>query len=196
MRGPPLGKLVLIRVIMEPLRQYLAKQFERASDKMDHAEKCKQAKAHHTGSPLVRRLRIVEVAEGNDDQDFARQLNILSSTDAFWTLMPPSFHTVGRRALAFQCVARIGCAHHRLLASRHQRFPFRTFLLLSHPEMSVDLANVSECIMDNLGQGAQEVVPELVRRRVPACPVHCGCPVEGGCFQHRKQARFGEKDFD
>ena len=106
-----------------------------------------------------RKLRIVEVAEGKDDRDFALQLHILTNHDAMWALLPPSFHTVRDRALAFRCVARLGCAHHKILASRHQRFPFRTFLSLLDPTKADDLASVPECVLDDWTKRLKQLYP-------------------------------------
>ena len=134
-----LGPLILLRTLMEPLRQYLAVQFHHASMKWDLREQGKVAVAQESGHIYTRQLRVVSVAEGSYDHAFEQHVKILFNADpetCLWQVMPPSCHTVTQRALAFRCVSRIGCAFRKLLSSRHRRFPIRMFLLLAKPDLA------------------------------------------------------------
>ena len=159
LRGQPLGYLVLMRVVMEPLRQYLGSQFERAADKWEFEQQAKLAKARRDGVAAGRKLRVVEVARCTDDHRMALQLRILASTDIMWAMLPPSFFTVRHRALAFRCIARLGCAHHKLLHHRHQRFPFRLFLLLDDPGRATEMSSTPECLLDPWSKKMRRLYP-------------------------------------
>ena len=77
---------------MEPLRQYLAKQFARAAESWEFKEKAKLAKAAAgPGGRPQRKYRVVEVAGGEDDLWFAKQIEILGRSVELWAMVPPSF---------------------------------------------------------------------------------------------------------
>ena len=115
-RDNPLGKLLVIRIVMEPLRRYLGKQFERASEAWSIHERRKCADANLRGVGYMKRYRIVEVAQGVDDDFFFHQLDLMSGR-SLWHL-PPSCYTVSDRAQVFMLISRMGCAFERTLASR------------------------------------------------------------------------------
>ena len=73
LRENSLGKLLLVRILMEPLRKYLAKQFERAGESWAMSQKARATQ----DDAKVQKLRIVETAEGVDDAFFLRQTRLL-----------------------------------------------------------------------------------------------------------------------
>ena len=161
LRGQPLALMILIRLLMEPLRQYMGKQFRRAADKWDFSQRAAMAHAAEQGREHVRQLRVVQVAEGSDDRQFALQVRLLASTEHLWAIMPPSFHTVRNRALAFRCISRVGCAFAKLLATRHQRFPFRVFLLLLDPAKAQELLQTPDCLLDGWTKTLKGLYPDF-----------------------------------
>ena len=73
----PLGNLVFMRILMEPLRQHLGKQIELAREAWDFMERARHAEALSEGRPYQRRYRVLEVAEGHNDALFYARLNAM-----------------------------------------------------------------------------------------------------------------------
>lgn len=157
----PLGQLVLIRLVMEPLRQYLTKQFSRASEEAQVLEKAKLASAVKAGHEYFPKLRVLEVAQGGDDVHFMEVLRWLFEDKELWSLIPPPDHTVSMRALAFRCASRMGCGFAKLLLSRHKRFPFAVFRLLAEPELAADFRQLSDCVLDPWTKKLRELWPNM-----------------------------------
>ena len=166
LRAGSLGALVLMRLLMEPLRQYLARQFERAGEDWDLAEQGKVAEAQRAGRRYARKFRIVVVASGEDDRFFCEQLRLAFGSARLWSIMPPSSCTVATRALAFRCLARMGCAHEKLLGSRHKGCPYKTFLLLLDPGKAAEVAGMPDCLVDPWTSALRKEYPGLVGEEV------------------------------
>ena len=68
----PLGRLVLMRNVLEPLRQYMSKQFFRAGVDFEKAQRAKLIEALSRGESGagLRSYRVSEVAGGEDDRRF------------------------------------------------------------------------------------------------------------------------------
>ena len=156
-----LGSLVLIRLAMEPLRQYLGKQFERASDAWEFKERAQLAEALKAGEQRKRRFRVVEVAQGADDEQFMQSLRLLFDCKNLWSPMPQVSQTVTMRALAFRTLSRQCCAFNKLLKSRRQKFPFQTFRLLADPGLAAGFRDAPECSLDRWTKSVREAWPSL-----------------------------------
>ena len=106
--GKPLTHLVMLRLLMEPLRVYMHKQFSRAADVWEYEQRANLAAAQSQGVHYVRKFRVTEVAKGDDDKRFVMKLELLAREVDLWTMTPPSGCTVTLRAVAFRCIARMG----------------------------------------------------------------------------------------
>ena len=157
----PLGNMMLIRLLMEPLRVYLGRQFERAGEAWDFAERARVAAAANEGKDYKRRFRIAEVAEGKDDEHFMAQLRMLFEAMELWSILPGSFHTVANRALVFKSLSRLGCAFEKLLSSRHRSPPFQTFRCLTSADVAAKIQSMSECLLDGWTKSLLAKFPDL-----------------------------------
>ena len=146
----PLGKLMLQRCLMEPLRAYLAKQFDLASADFERRESAKLAAALSRGETGAgaRAYRLSLVASGAVDRVFFDQTRVLFDCANLWSALPPSCLTVSFRALAFRGISRQACAFHELLARTHEGFPHQVFKLLGSPDHAEALDAVDECLLD------------------------------------------------
>ena len=86
LRLRPFAHMILMRWLMEPLRQYLSKQFDRASDKWERKQLSAVAKAVRDGRAPSRQYRITEVASGEDDKLFMRQVELMFSEARVWSI--------------------------------------------------------------------------------------------------------------
>ena len=93
-----LAWLVVIRLLMEPLRQLLNMQFARASEARAFAAKAAAAKACMAGDQTYSRFPVPEVASGVDGVKFLEQTVALSRSKVLWIVLPQSFHTISSAA--------------------------------------------------------------------------------------------------
>ena len=149
LRGNALGNLILARLLMEPLRVYLAAQFKLASGRWEQTERAKVAQALASGQTPRRLYRAQVVAGSEHNRQFLEQSGLLIKSPVLWDCMVPSFRTFEKRCLAFRCVSRMMCAFVRLLVARHQTFPLQLFRLLGEPELAPTFAAMSECLLDD-----------------------------------------------
>ena len=146
---------------MEPMRVFLGKQFERASDSWESKELGRVAQALACGEVYHRRYRVTEVALGEDDRAFALQLHMLSSHHQLWSTAPARWHTMRNRALSFRCLSRMGCGFEYLLASRHRRCPFQTFLMIPDPTQAQRIIDCGDCLHDDWTRALLKLYPTL-----------------------------------
>lgn len=161
LKDRPRAPLVLMRLLMEPLRQYMGKQFGRASD---IAERLTFADIAAGASPTpehFRRLPVVQVADGRDDTDFKTRVQLLAASKDLWSVLPPTSQTGRFRALAFACTSRMGCAFEKMLASRHKGFPWRTFLSFVDLGIAREVKEASECLLDPWTRFMRRLYPEF-----------------------------------
>ena len=159
----PLGLLIMQRYCLEPMRQYMAVQFERASEKWVKAQEAKMAMASLAGNASwhSRQYRVAELASGEADVSFRAKSQLLLKEPGLWQIVPPHFHTVSMRCLAFRLVSRMICSHHLLLASAHKRFPARMFLLLRDADLADELKHVPSCVLGTWATNLRLRFPEL-----------------------------------
>ena len=151
---------MLIRILMEPLRIFLGKQFERAAETWTYKQRATLAGALQAGTGYRRRFRVVDVAEGQDDTAFLAKLRVMFEP-SLWSVMPPSFHTVSNRALSFRCLSRMGCAFEKLLRSRHDACPFVTFLVLVDPSVADKITRMPPCLLDPWTKRLLDMYPTM-----------------------------------
>lgn len=159
----PLGRLMLQRIIMEPLRQLQRRQFELAGDDWEQKQRLRALSAQNAGTSSLqaRDYRVCVAASGRDEAAFFSQLRLLLREADLWSILPLSCFTVAFRALAFRLISRAGCAIHELLAVPHQRFPFKVFRLLQEPELAPELSGAPACTLDEWSLDLRAAYPSL-----------------------------------
>lgn len=159
----PFGRLVLQRLLMEPLRQLLGRQFEVAGADWEQSQACKAAQAAEEGEAKVasRDFRLTLAAQGEAERKCLEQAQLLWTERNLWAALPESNYTVEFRALSFACLSRLVCATHQLLVVPHQSFPIKMFVLLKRPELAPDLASVPECLLDPWSLDMRRRHPDL-----------------------------------
>lgn len=146
----PLGSLIVIRTVMEPLRALLAQQFRTAGHEWDTEQKAKLLEQASEGKPAERDYRLTVAAEGTDEALFFERVGLLfAESGELWRTMPTTEFTTSKRCLAFRMVARAACLVHRLLAHPHQQYPVKLFRLLKRPELGAEFAEEPTCRLDS-----------------------------------------------
>ena len=159
----PLGRMLIIRILMEPMRRYMAAQFDMASDDWDVKESAKLARALAAGQSGVgaRRYRLSEIAVGAADAIFFEQLRIVFDEGVLWAGLPPQCRIVSYRALVFKSASRAGCTFQRLLGHVHKGFPCQLFRLLYDPSLGSEFEKVSPCLLGPWARAFLEEHPKL-----------------------------------
>ena len=162
-KSRPLGKLILMRIVLEPLRNYLSEQFRLASADFDKKEEAKLAAAKLRGSPAPnRRYRVTEIADGSIDERFCEALRFSFQAAELWAIVPPAEQTVGMRALTFKMLARSGATFEQLLASEHRKAPWRTFLLAhGEPSLVAEFQRKPACLLDDFSKELRRDYPSM-----------------------------------
>ena len=163
-KDQPLGHLFLMRIMMEPTRVYMRKQFDRASEEWEFRQEAEHAAALFQGRPRQAARRISSVASGEDDRAFLLRLDAMRTPHGLWSVMSPSYRTVAMRARAFRMLSRMGCAFEKILGSRHRRTPYLTFLAphsAATRERIRRLGATSPCMLDPWTKGLLEKHPQF-----------------------------------
>lgn len=173
----PFGHLVLQRLIMEPLRELLARYLHITSAEWEKEQECRAAAAMQSGNSGFnsRDFRLAIAGTGRLDKRFVDQVHKLFFATEMWGALPVKCYTVSFRALAFRCISRLGCTHKQLLAWNHERFPIRLFALLEEPDLAPELAETPECLLDEWSAALRKHHPDfsgdLFRYKLLLCGV-------------------------
>lgn len=150
LRSKPLGMLIAMRTVMEPLRRLLKRQLVVASEEWELEQRSRVAERRKTGEASFadREYRLTIAALGADEQTFFKQLRAIMDGDEFWQILPDKDHTERFRATVFRLLSRAGCLVFELLEVPHDQFPVRLFRLLAEPSAAAELAEVPDCLLD------------------------------------------------
>lgn len=149
LESKPFGKLVLQRLLMEPLRHLLAEQFRVAGTDWEKQQQCDAASSLSSGSSSFgRQFRPSLAAQGLAERGCKDRVRLLLDKEELWDALPTSCFTVSFRSLSFRSISRLACSVHQLLECYHMRFPIRLFALLHDPSLAKELSEVPECMMD------------------------------------------------
>ena len=156
--GDPLGDLMRMRLLLEPMRAFLEKQFQVSSADFERRQLSPLAAALSRGETGVgaRTYRLSVAADGLLDRHFWDKLRAVFEDDALWSIMPPQARTVSQRAVSFSGLSRAGCVFEELIGSTHKRFPHRAFSLLTNPDRAEELGRARPCLLDPFTSGLLE----------------------------------------
>ena len=137
----PLGPLIVIRLVMEPLRKYLKYQLDTSAEEWELAEQGRLAQALRDGEPLrgARRYRLSEAALGHHEEELYRQVIHLLRTPEMWTCVPQKNRAVEFRAMAFMMASRVGCAVEQLLRHDRRQCAVRMFGVLADERVAEEI---------------------------------------------------------
>ena len=149
--------------MLEPLRHYQTAFFERAGAAWEQKQRQKAVAALTAGHCTFqsRNYRVAEAASGHDDRELLHRLRLLFTEAELWAIVPPQGLTVDRRALAFRCLSRLGCAAHQLLGIRHSTFPTKIFLLLKESGLADEFKRIPACVLGEWAANLRADYPDL-----------------------------------
>ena len=150
LKTDPLGMLMTLRFVLEPLRLLLDAKLFMSSKRWERQQLARAARASTTHGPealwLERDFRLVVSASNSLEQRFFNQVAQLSSP-ALFIAMPPTSCNERECAIAFILQSKSGCLVEELLAHPHRCFPYRTLLLLQC-DIAEEFLRVPRCVLD------------------------------------------------
>lgn len=159
----PLPKLMLQRLVMEPLRQLMSSQFWAAGDDFDlqqlHRVLSAAAQGDHQWN--VREYRVCIAALGIEEMRFFDQVRMLYHSELMASILPQEACTTKFRALAFKMISRMACGVAELIRHPHKQMPFQLFKLLVNPDEAEHLLQIPPCMWDAWSAKMRELHPTL-----------------------------------
>lgn len=141
----PMGRIVLMRLVMTPLRELLHAQFEMASGTWEVRQQAKVAKCLQDGlaTEQARSYRLQVSANMLLERRALEQLHMLFARGVWWDIVPRQCYTLKFRCLCFRMLSRVGCMIEHYLREPHRQFPVRMFVLVdtNNPSLASDIRN-------------------------------------------------------
>lgn len=180
LRSKPLTRLIVIRQVMEPLRQLLQAQLVLGSAVWANNQDAFAAVALAEGAVGEgRAFPIVEAAVGRLELRFSTQAQCLMHEERLWNhLIPLADLNIRMRHLAFRLLSTAEALVHEGLGVPHASFPFRLFRLLAGAPLEEVMALPSCChdpwtagfvARHGLAGAAQPSAEALAELRLVAC---------------------------
>ena len=136
-----LWRRILLRIVLEPLRVLLERQFEIADHDWEKKQQHKVMIAKAEGRALrgSRDYRSTIAASGVLEKDVKDAYTRILTSPSVFPAMPQDAFTVAGRALAFKSASRASCVAEQLLALRHRLLPCSPFVLIREPQRAPEI---------------------------------------------------------
>ena len=180
-QSAPLGRLVALRVCMEPLRALMAAMLAHTSEAWELEQRARVAVALRDGTDprLARDYLAVLAAEGVEEKACLAQVKtLLLGPEPWGDAFLDDDMTVATRCLLFKVLSRAGCAVEQLLALPHRGYPWATYRILKDPAFADEVARVADCkggIVDPFTRDLRSRFPTAEALRSEECIaiLHC-----------------------
>eukprot|EP00971_Amphidinium_carterae_P174034 3449492-Amphidinium_carterae.5 len=149
----PLGMLIACRLMLEPLRTLLHRQFEVVSERWEVKQRVLMAQhLLKTDNDMTSRPRrhwmLTVAAHGLHEQEFFQSLQDDLFDDKLWWMMPSSCCTAGFNNMFFSILSRQGCCVEHYLGNPHRTYPWAIFKAIHNPDFLEEVRNVKPCLLD------------------------------------------------
>eukprot|EP00971_Amphidinium_carterae_P348159 6490355-Amphidinium_carterae.2 len=158
--GRPFGKMVILRISLQPILGLLHDQFRTCSEDFELQESAKLAEALLQGQDIVgigREYMLTLAANGTLEKRFLDMLMVCFTELSPYNILPQSDLNVSMNALAMKLLCRLGAMVEDQLASIHRTCPFSIFRMLSgEPGVYEEIAARPACVLDRWTRGLLE----------------------------------------
>ena len=145
----PLTTTIVLRLVVEPLRQLLTAKFKVADPSWEIEQRCLDIpRETPNANNSQRSFRAAVSATNIHEFEALGKLKMLFTESAMWELIPHSDVTEDNVADTFKMLSALGSLIHELLVSVHDRYPFRPFLALIDPDLAATIDEDSPCTRD------------------------------------------------
>ena len=139
--------LLLISVVTAPLVGLMTSLVYLASEKFESDQDARAAQG------LVRTSRIFQFANGELQEEFVQDLNVMYHEMPIW--LPSDLHRTSVKVLVFRMMSRAGCIMHQLAFAFHRSSPYILFTGTCR-----DVLNLKPCLQDQLTAFFVEQFPD------------------------------------
>ena len=148
----PLGALMAMRYVIEPLTTLLSSLLQMGGlqwDIMEEAKLVEHLKRSQGEGAQRRDFSLSMAADHHHENLFFQELSALYSSESKWSHIPADDLCVEFRASCFRLLSRAGCCIHQNLQHKHTQFPVRMFQLLHRPLLLPAFLQVPHCMLDD-----------------------------------------------
>ena len=143
------GRLMLLRLIMEPLRRLLRNLLVVASEDWDLRQQSQAAERSLQGREPKRAFRVTVAASCSLEDECAAKAFQLLHNEEIWSVLPSDSLVESEALLAFKMLSQLVCSLHEKVRAPHQETPTSIFGLLDDPDAAGRLAAIPECLLDS-----------------------------------------------
>ena len=153
----PLGRLLVLRQVLEPHRVLMRAQLFLGSSEWESAQRALEAKALNSGDPSVEQRTydfVVGAGEELEKEFMARSALLMHHVELWEHLMPRAFHNLEHRDLAFRLLSASDCLVVESLVDAHSKYPTNMFGILKSAAHCDGILNDPPCIRDSFTNDA------------------------------------------
>jgi len=129
--GAVLGDLMVMRIMMEPQRQYMSAMLHRGGDEFERARTLSMAKDESVLTHLdPDDYRCLTACTMKLELEFCKSTWSALSTPDVWACLPSAYPTVAKVSRCFQMGSVGLCSVKAMMILRYRQYPFKTFRIL------------------------------------------------------------------
>lgn len=148
-----LSKVIVLRKAIEPFRSLMSSHLLLASRAWQLKQVAKLVEADDDNAQEGLEYRLVVAASQRLEMTFFETVRKMVFEAREWRILAAGDATVGLCSLCFRLLARAACGVQELLASEHDKFPFKLFLLLEDPSLAEVFEDAKDCELDGFSKG-------------------------------------------
>ena len=134
-RGRPFHRLVLTRLVMEPLRELLSEKLTVAGDQWERHQVAQLIQSQREGQPGHRDYLVTLAAHNTIETKSLNKARLLMDDPVMWTEYPTDSMIESNNCLAFRMLSHVRCSIFQDLIVPHSRLDIQIFALLSDPDL-------------------------------------------------------------
>lgn len=151
LRRKPLGRIIRLRIVLEPLQCLITQRLYIDSQEWESEQAARLIDAVQAGRQW-RGAREYKVTVSASNQVENMSFNLLAlafERASVWFIVPADDRHNGYRSLSFQVLSRSGAAIEELHCVPNRSFPIRKFALIHNPELWQSVKTTPLCMYDD-----------------------------------------------
>lgn len=151
----PLGRALLVRQCMEPLRRLVHSYLYIGSSVWETEQAAALAAAlQNQAEPSDRRFVLVECAQQGLEHKFSADCSMLLQVAGLWNdLIPAADQTLAMRGLAFRMLSSAEALVYETIGMQHKTAPVKLFGMLADHRVASEVLQLKPCMLDPWAAG-------------------------------------------